>query len=218
MDNITRRNNGMAYMSDKSVMEQQKKARELTQKLNTMDRSDFEGLQSVVKKLLGKSENAWINPPFYCDYGFNIEVGKNLFINYNCTILDVAKVKIGNNVLIGPNVSIYTAGHPIHADTRKTGYEYGAPITIGDNVWIGGNSIILPDVTVGSNSVIAAGSVVTKDVPEWTVVAGNPARVIKKIINEDKQYYFRDKKFDDESMAHIEDILSQDELPNPLNQ
>lgn len=218
MDNITRRNNGMAYMSDKSVMEQQKKARELTQKLNTMDRSDFEGLQSVVKKLLGKSENAWINPPFYCDYGFNIEVGKNLFINYNCTILDVAKVKIGNNVLIGPNVSIYTAGHPIHADTRKTGYEYGAPITIGDNVWIGGNSIILPDVTVGSNSVIAAGSVVTKDVPEWTVVAGNPARVIKKITNEDKQYYFRDKKFDDESMAHIEDILSQDELPNPLNQ
>lgn len=218
MDNITRRNNGMAYISDKSVMEQQKKARELTQKLNTMDRSDFEGLQSVVKKLLGKSENAWINPPFYCDYGFNIEVGKNLFINYNCTILDVAKVKIGDNVLIGPNVSIYTAGHPIHADTRKTGYEYGAPITIGDNVWIGGNSIILPDVTVGSNSVIAAGSVVTKDVPEWTVVAGNPARVIKEITNEDKQYYFKDKKFDDESMAHIEDIISQDELPNTFNQ
>lgn len=218
MDNITRRNNGMAYISDKSVMEQQKKARELTQKLNTMDRSDFEGLQSVVKKLLGKSENAWINPPFYCDYGFNIEVGKNLFTNYNCTILDVAKVKIGDNVLIGPNVSIYTAGHPIHADTRKTGYEYGAPITIGDNVWIGGNSIILPDVTVGSNSVIAAGSVVTKDVPEWTVVAGNPARVIKKITDKDKQYYFRDKKFDDESMAHIEDIISQDELPNTFNQ
>lgn len=218
MDNITRRNNGMAYISDKSVMEQQKKARELTQKLNTMDRSDFEGLQSVVKKLLGKSENAWINPPFYCDYGFNIEVGKNLFTNYNCTILDVAKVKIGDNVLIGPNVSIYTAGHPIHADTRKTGYEYGAPITIGDNVWIGGNSIILPDVTVGSNSVIAAGSVVTKDVPEWTVVAGNPARVIKEITNEDKQYYFKDKKFDDESMAHIEDIISQDELPNTFNQ
>lgn len=218
MDNITRRNNGMAYISDKSVMEQQKKARKLTQKLNTMDRSDFEGLQSVVKKLLGKSENAWINPPFYCDYGFNIEVGKNLFTNYNCTILDVAKVKIGDNVLIGPNVSIYTAGHPIHADTRKTGYEYGAPITIGDNVWIGGNSIILPDVTVGSNSVIAAGSVVTKDVPEWTVVAGNPARVIKEITNEDKQYYFKDKKFDDESMAHIEDIISQDELPNTFNQ
>lgn len=218
MDNITRRNNGMAYISDKSVMEQQKKARELTQKLNTMDRSDFEGLQSVVKKLLGKSENAWINPPFYCDYGFNIEVGKNLFTNYNCTILDVAKVKIGDNVLIGPNVSIYTAGHPIHADTRKTGYEYGAPITIGDNVWIGGNSIILPDVTVGSNSVIAAGSVVTKDVPEWTVVAGNPARVIRKITDKDKQYYFRDKKFDDESMAHIEDIISQDELPNSFNQ
>lgn len=218
MDNITRRNNNIAYLSDKSVMDEQKKARMLTQKLNSMDRSDFEGLASVVKELLEKSENAWINPPFYCDYGFNIEVGKNLFVNYNCTILDVAKVIIGDNVLIGPNVSIYTAGHPIHADARKTGYEFGAPISIGDNVWIGGNSIILPGVTVGSNSVIAAGSVVTKDVPEWSVAAGNPAKVIRKITDEDKQYFFRDKKFDDEAMAHIEEILSKDELPSLVNQ
>lgn len=218
MDNITRRSKSMAYISDKSVMDQQKKARELTQKLNTMDRSDFEGLQAVVKELLGKCENAWINPPFYCDYGFNIEVGRNLFINYNCTILDVAKVNIGDNVLIAPNVSIYTAGHPLHADTRKTGYEYGIPVTIGDNVWIGGNSIIMPGVTVGCNSVIGAGSVVTKDVPDWTVVAGNPARVIRKITDEDRQYYFKDKKFDDEAMAHIEELLSKDELPNLVNQ
>lgn len=218
VDNITRRNKEMAYISDKTVMEQQKKARQLTQKLNTMDRSDFEGLQAIVKELLGKSENTWINPPFYCDYGFNIEAGKNLFINYNCTILDVAKVKIGDNVLIAPNVSIYTAGHPIHADTRKTGYEYGFSVTIKDNVWIGGNSVILPNVTVGSNSVIAAGSVVTKDVPEWTVVAGNPAKVIRKITDEDRLYYFKDKKFDDEALAHIEEILSNDELPNLVNQ
>lgn len=218
MDNITRRSKSMAYISDKYVMDQQKKARELTQKLNTMDRSDFEGLQAVVKELLGKCENAWINPPFYCDYGFNIEVGRNLFINYNCTILDVAKVNIGDNVLIAPNVSIYTAGHPLHADTRKTGYEYGIPVTIGDNVWIGGNSIIMPGVTVGCNSVIGAGSVVTKDVPDWTIVAGNPARVIRKITDEDRQYYFKDKKFDDEAMAHIEEILSKDELPNLVNQ
>lgn len=218
MDNITRRSKSMAYISDKYVMDQQKKARELTQKLNTMDRSDFEGLQAVVKELLGKCENAWINPPFYCDYGFNIEVGRNLFINYNCTILDVAKVNIGDNVLIAPNVSIYTAGHPLHADTRKTGYEYGIPVTIGDNVWIGGNSIIMPGVTVGCNSVIGAGSVVTKDVPDWTIVAGNPARVIRKITNEDRQYYFKDKKFDDEAMAHIEELLSKDELPNLVNQ
>ena len=218
MDNITRRSKSMAYISDKSVMDQQKKARELTQKLNTMDRSDSEGLQAVVKELLGKCENAWINPPFYCDYGFNIEVGRNLFINYNCTILDVAKVNIGDNVLIAPNVSIYTAGHPLHADTRKTGYEYGIPVTIGDNVWIGGNSIIMPGVTVGCNSVIGAGSVVTKDVPDWTVVAGNPARVIRKITDEDRRYYFKDKKFDDEAMAHIEELLSKDELPNLVNQ
>ena len=200
MNNIERRNKGIAYISDSSVMEQQKRARVLTQKLNTMDRSNFEGLSEIVRQLLGKSTgNVWINPPFYCDYGFNIEVGDRFFANYNCTILDVAKVSIGNNVLIAPNVSIYTAGHPLHPEVRNTGYEYGIPVTIGDNVWIGGNSIILPGVTIGSNSVVAAGSVVTKDVPEWTVVAGNPARVIRKITEEDKKYYYKNREFDEEA-------------------
>ena len=195
----------MAYISDDSVMEQQKRARILTQKLNTMDRSDFKGLGDVVKELLGQSEGAWINPPFYCDYGFNIEVGKNFFANYNCTMLDVAKITIGENCFMASNVAIYTAGHPIHPDSRNSMYEYGIPVTIGDNVWIGGNTVICPGVTIGSNCVIGAGSVVTKDIPDWSVAAGNPCRVIRKITDEDKRYYFKKIPFDDEAW---EDIVS----------
>ncbi|MBQ1413036.1 MAG: sugar O-acetyltransferase, partial [Clostridia bacterium] len=198
MNNIERRDAGMAYISDDSVMEQQKKARILTQKLNTMDRSDFKGLGEVVKELLGKSEGAWINPPFYCDYGFNIEVGRNFFANYNCTMLDVARITIGDNCFMAPNVAIYTAGHPIHPDSRNSMYEYGIPVTIGDNVWIGGNVVICPGVTIGSNCVIGAGSVVTKDIPDWSIAAGNPCKVIRPITDEDKRYYFKDIPFDDE--------------------
>lgn len=209
MDNITRRDKEMPYVCDESVMQQQVRARRLTQKLNTMDRSDFESIMSVVKELLGKSEDAWINPPFYCDYGFNIEVGKNFFANYNCTIIDVAKVKIGDNVFFAPNVAVYTAGHPIHPVMRKSEYEYGIGITIGDNVWIGGNSVILPGVHIGSNTVIGAGSVVTKDIPDWVVAGGNPCKVIRKITEDDRQYYFKNRRFDDESMQNINDWLSE---------
>lgn len=203
MNNIERRNKGMAYISDVSVMEQQKRARILTQKLNTMDRSNFDELAKVVKELLGRSEGAWINPPFYCDYGFNIEVGKNFFANYNCTMLDVAKITIGDNCFMAPNVAIYTAGHPIHPDIRNTMYEYGIPVSIGDNVWIGGNTVICPGVTIGSNCVIGAGSVVTKDIPDWSVAAGNPCKVIRKITDKDKRFYFRDIPFDDEAWEEI---------------
>lgn len=212
MDNITRRENEMPYVSDESVMNQMVRARQLTQQLNTMDRSDFNGLQAVVKQLLGKSENAWINPPFYCDYGFNIEVGKNFFANYNCTILDVAKVKIGDNVLFAPNVAVYAAGHPLHPVMRQSEYEYGIGIEIGDNVWIGGNAVILPGVKIGSNSVIAAGSVVTKDIPNWVVAGGNPCRVIRKITEADREYYYKDRKFDDEAMQNINEWLKGTDL------
>lgn len=203
MDNITRRNKEMAYICDEAAMEQQKGARVLTQKLNTIDRANFSGIQEIVKELFGKSENAFVNPPFYCDYGFNIEVGKNFYANYNCTILDVAKVKIGDNCLLAPNVAIYTAGHPIYPDSRNSGYEYGISITIGDNCWIGGNSVICPGVHIGNNVVIGAGSVVTKDIPDWSIAAGNPCRVIRKISDEDKKYYFKDKVFDEEVWENI---------------
>ena len=179
MDQIKRRDAGIAYIADKEVMEQQKRARKLTQELNTVDRSDFEKIEKIVKELLGKSEGAFINPPFYCDYGFNIEVGKNFYANYNCTILDVGKVTIGDNCMFAPNVAIYTAGHPIHPDSRNSMYEYGIPVSIGDNCWLGGNTIVCPGVKIGNNVVIGAGSVVTKDIPDWSIAAGNPCRVIR---------------------------------------
>lgn len=204
MNNIERRDRGLLYISDDSVMEQQKKARMLTQKLNTMDRSDFRGIGEVVKELLGQSEGAWINPPFYCDYGFNIEVGSNFFANYNCTMLDVAKITIGKNCFMAPNVSIYTAGHPIHPDVRNAMLEYGIPVTIGDNVWIGGNVVICPGVNIGDNCVIGAGSVVTKDIPAWTVAAGNPCRVIREITDEDRKTYFRSLPLDEEAVKVLE--------------
>ena len=179
MDQIKRRDAGIAYIADKEVMEQQKRARKLTQELNTVDRSDFEKIEKIVKELLGKSEGAFINPPFYCDYGFNIEVGKNFYANYNCTILDVGKVTIGDNCMFAPNVAIYTAGHPIHPDSRNSMYEYGIQVSIGDNCWLGGNTIVCPGVKIGNNVVIGAGSVVTKDIPDWSIAAGNPCRVIR---------------------------------------
>ena len=178
----------------------------LPQKLNTIDRSDFDGIAAIVKELFGKSEGAFVNPPFYCDYGFHIEVGKNFFANYNCTILDVAKVKIGDNCQMAPNVAIYTAGHPVHPAARNSAYEYGIEVTIGDNVWIGGNTVILPGVHIGDNVVIGGGSVVTKDIPDWSIAAGNPCKVIRKITEEDKQYYFRDRKFDDEAWEVIKNL------------
>lgn len=204
MNHRERRDAGLPYISDESVFEEQKIARRLTQELNTIDRSDFEKIAQIVKKLLGKSENAFINPPFYCDYGKHIEVGKNFFANYNCTILDVAKVKIGDNCQMAPNVSIYTAGHPIHPETRNTLYEYGVEVTIGDNVWIGGNTVICPGVTIGNNVVIGAGSVVTKDIPDWCVAAGNPCKVIRNITEEDRKFYYKDREFDQEAWEDIQ--------------
>lgn len=203
MTNKERRDAGMAYVSDDSVFQEQQVCRRKLQKLNFMDRSDFEGIGEVIEDLFGKSDGAFVNPPFYCDYGTHIEVGKNFFANYNCTILDVAKVKIGDNCQMAPNVSIYTAGHPIHPVSRNSLYEYGKEVTIGDNVWIGGNVVICPGVHIGNNVVIGAGSVVTKDIPDWSLAAGNPCRVLRQITDGDKKKLFRDEEIDEEAWADI---------------
>ena len=203
MTNKECRDAGMAYISDESILEEQQVCRRKLQKLNFMDRSDFQGIGEVVKDLLGRSEGAFINPPFYCDYGTNIEVGKNFFANYNCTILDVAKVKIGDNCQLAPNVAIYTAGHPLHPGSRNSAYEYGKEVVIGDNVWIGGNTVICPGVHIGDNVVIGARSVVTRDIPDWTVAAGNPCKVLRRITDDDKKMLFRDEEIDEEAWADI---------------
>ena len=206
MDNIERRDREMAYISDRAVMEEQKRTRKILHRLNTVDPSDFDEIGRLVKELFGKSDKAFVNPPFYCDYGFHIETGKNFFANYNCTIIDVARVTIGDNCQFAPNVSIYIAGHPVHPDSRNSLYEYGIGVSIGDNVWIGGSTVILPGVHIGSNTVIGAGSVVTKDIPDWVVAAGNPCKVIRKITEEDRRYYYKDRQFDDEAWEYVQNL------------
>jgi maltose O-acetyltransferase len=166
-------------------------------KYNSLRPDETEKMETLLKEILGKTgKNVFIEAPFHCDYGKNIEVGENFFANYNLTILDVGKVMIGSNAQIAPNVSIYTAGHPIHPQSRNSGYEYGIGVTIGDNVWLGGNVVINPGVHIGNNAVIGSGSVVTKDIPDNVVAVGNPCKVIKRITDEDRKYYFKDKKFD----------------------
>ena len=178
---------------DKERLEAKKKLH----KFNNIDPENQEEKTKLLKDLLGKTgENINIEPPFHCDYGYNIEVGENFFANYNFIVLDVGKVRIGDNAQIAPNVSIYTAGHPVHPESRNTGYEYGIDITIGNNVWIGGNTCILPGVTIGDNAVIGAGSVVTKDIPPDVIAFGNPCKVIRKITEDDRNYYFKDRQFD----------------------
>lgn len=139
-------------------------------------------MAKAIDQLIPQSQGAYLEPPFRCDYGANITLGKNFYANFNCVVLDVAPVVIGDNVLFAPNVQIYTAGHPLDVKSRvEEGIEFGTPITIGNNVWLGGGVIVCPGVTIGDNSVIGAGSVVTKDVPANVVAAGNPCRVIRTL-------------------------------------
>ena len=164
---------------------------------NTLSPTDRAGADRVIRSILGKAgKDIHMEQPFSCDYGKNIEVGDNFYSNFNCIILDVAKVVIGDNVMFAPNVSIFTAGHPIHPDSRNSGYEYGIGVTIGNNVWIGGNVVINPGVTIGDNVVVGSGSVVTKDIPANVIAAGNPCRVIREITEEDRDYYYKDRRFD----------------------
>lgn len=204
MDNQKRRDSGMAYVTDKAVWNEMLKNRKLVQKFNRTDCDNLEKLQQLTKQILGScGKNCCITQPFHCDYGKHIFVGDNFYTNYNCVILDVAKVEIGNNVFFAPNVSIYTAGHPIHPQARNSLYEYGMPIKIGNNVWVGGNTVILPGVTIGDNCVIGAGSVVTKDIPSNAVAVGNPCKVIRKITDDDKKFYYKDREFDDEAWENV---------------
>lgn len=167
---------------DKELTVERARCREFTKRYNESDPSDFRLRASILKELLGNyHKTALIEAPFRCDYGYNISIGKRFFANFDCVFLDVNPIKIGDHVLLGPGVHIYTVNHPLEAGRRKTFEEHGREVVIGDNVWIGGKAIICPGVTIGENSVIGAGSVVVKDIPANVLAVGNPCRVVKGI-------------------------------------
>lgn len=171
-----------------------KKSRKLLDKINNTKMVDYAKRAKYFKKLLGTTgENININKPFYCDYGANIHIGENFYANFNTVMLDVAEIIIGDDVMFGPNVSIYTAGHPIDHEIRNTGLEFGKKITIGNNVWVGGNVVINPGINIGNNVVIASGAVVTKSFADNLIIGGNPAKIIREINEKDKTYWETEK-------------------------
>lgn len=163
-----------------------KKGKMLAHQINHTPIENSDEIIRLEKELFGKTgKNIYLHPPLYVDYGRHINIGENFYANMDCIFLDVNYINIGDNVMFGPRVSLYTAGHPIDPTIRNEQLEFGQEINIGDNVWIGGNAVVLAGVSIGENSVIAAGSIVTKDVPPNTIVGGNPAKVIKHIKNSD---------------------------------
>lgn len=175
---------GEEYIEDSSLFKMLLEDKKLMDKYNRCDIVDIDKRKNILKELFGEiDESVDVLPPFTCDYGKHIKIGKNSFINHNCTILAQAKVNIGNHVRIAPNVSIYTVGHNENPEKRKNGYCYAKEVNIKDNVWIGGNVIILPGVTIGENSIIGAGSIVNNNIPSDVIAAGNPCKIIRKIKN-----------------------------------
>ncbi|WP_295682350.1 sugar O-acetyltransferase [uncultured Nevskia sp.] len=166
---------------DPVLSQERDRCRNLCLALNATREEQKEERQRLLNELLGKQTDAWIQPPFFCDYGTNIVLGTKVFFNFNCVVLDVMPVTIGDNVLFGPAVQIYTATHPISAVERRKWLESARPITIGSDVWVGGGAVICPGVTIGDRSVIGAGSVVTRDIPPDVFAAGNPARVVRRL-------------------------------------
>jgi maltose O-acetyltransferase len=166
---------------DLQLSAERERARDLLKRLNDSREDEQQERIKILGELFGKQTDAYIQPPFYCDYGTNITLGKKVFFNFNCVVLDVAPVRIGDYVLFGPSVQVYTATHPLSASERRRGLESGRPIEIGSDVWVGGSAVICPGVSVGAGSIIGAGSVVTRDIPPDVIAAGNPCRVIRAL-------------------------------------
>lgn len=168
--------------ADEELVRDRDYARNLTFEFNHTKPSEKQLRQDILKQLIVAKGSFYVEAPFNCDYGYNIQVGDNFYANYGCIILDVNKVSIGDHVLLAPNVQIYTAAHPIDPLLRLSGKEFAKPVNIGNNIWIGGGAIICPGVKIGNNVTVGAGSVVTKDIPDNVVAVGNPCRVIRGIL------------------------------------
>lgn len=205
-----RRDKELPYISDASVLLEQFRSKLLIHSFNRSLPFNVPK-EYLLLHLLGikHGKAVYIEPPFRCDYGKHIEIGDDFYANSGCVIIDVANVKIGDHVMFGPNVSIITAGHPIHPAVRNTKFEYGVSVTIGNHVWIGANAVVLPGVHIGDNAVIGAGSVVTKDIPGNVVAVGNPCKPIKEIKEEDKLYYFKRRRFDAEAWDEVQKLLNE---------
>lgn len=169
------------------LFKDRQKAKEILFEFNNLPPSKIKERHILVKDLFGKTNGGFfIEPPFRCDYGYNITIGKNFYSNYNFTVLDASKVSVGDHVMIGPNVSLITVNHPTDADSRAEGYEISKPIIINDHIWICANVVVNPGVTIGKNSIIGSGSVVTKNIPENVIAAGNPCKVLREITEKDR--------------------------------
>lgn len=166
---------------DVQLAAERQRVRDLCLALNATREDQIALRHELLSEIFGYESDVWLQPPFFCDYGTNIHLGKKVFFNFNCVVLDVMAVHIGDNVLFGPSVQIYTAMHPLDAAERRRWLEFAKPVTIGSDVWVGGGAIICPGVKIGSRTVIGAGSVVTRDIPDDVFAAGNPCRVIKTL-------------------------------------
>lgn len=182
---------GKLYVAkDEELAKDFMRSRKLVRKINeTTEEQGAERIELFRTLFRKTGKNIWIETPFHCDYGCHISVGEEFYANYDCIMLDVCDITIGDYVLFGPRVSIYTAGHPIDASVRASQLEFGKKVTIGNHVWVGGNTVINPGVTIGDNVVIGSGSVVTKDIPSGVIAVGNPCRVLREITQEDRNYW-----------------------------
>ncbi|WP_298032390.1 sugar O-acetyltransferase [uncultured Dysosmobacter sp.] len=200
------------YAGNEALSAARDQAKRLTWRYNQMDPADWNGRTALLQELLGRlGKDSWIEPSFRCDYGSNITLGNGVFINYDCVFLDVAPITIGDRVLIAPQAGLYTASHPLDPEIRASGLEFGRPITLESDVWLGGRAVVCPGVTIGSGSIIAAGSVVTRDIPAGVLAAGSPCRVLRTLTDADRAVWERQRREYEASGGRYGAAVSQDQ-------
>ncbi len=204
MSNKEKMQSGAVYFcNDEALLQEQTKCLDKLYDFNHTRPTEAQKREALLKELLAEvGENCYIEPPLHANWGCHTHFGNNVYANFNLTLVDDTHIYVGDSVMFGPNVTVATAGHPVNPELRRAVAQFNIPVHIGNNVWIGANSVILPGVTIGDNSVIGAGSVVTKDIPENVVAVGNPCKVLREINEHDKEYYYKDKKIDWETLKN----------------